>query len=167
MPSGRGRSSVGEMLVVDATAYDGNVVVAVVDGIIYQQDVVRDGVGMRSLESDIRCPTASCASYRWRKVSHEVDVFQVAHQVYLSFRPCLDVVHETAAEVLHEFHVRALRLDTQVYVVSLRRYISVYERLVLLALICHGVDVYLTQFLVEVYVGMEYSHRSVFEGRSP
>ena len=76
---------------------------------------------------------------------------------------CLDVVHEASAEALHEFHICALRLDAQVYVVSLRRYISVYERLVLLALVCHGVDVNLAQFLVEAYVGMKYSHRTVFE----
>ena len=33
----------------------------------------------------------------------------------------------------------------------------------LFALVCHGVDVYLTQFLVEAYVGMQYSHWTVFE----
>ena len=33
----------------------------------------------------------------------------------------------------------------------------------LLALVCHGVNVNLAQFLVEVYVGMKYSHRTAFE----
>ena len=33
----------------------------------------------------------------------------------------------------------------------------------ILALVSHGVDVYLTQFLVEAYVGMQHSHRTVFE----
>ena len=153
----------GEVLVMDTAAYECHVVVAVEDGIIVQQDVIRNGVGMQVLETVLGAQLLHVHLAGGVEVAYQVDVAQVAHQIHLSFRPCLDVVHETAAEALHEFHIRALRLDAQVYVVSLRRYISVYQRLVLLALVSHGVDVYLAQFLVEVYVGMKYSHRTVFE----
>ena len=142
---------------VDASIYYRKVVVAVVDGVSQQQNVIRNSMRPQVIETVVCAQLLHVHLAVCHDVAHQIDVAQVAYYVQLTPAPCLYVVHETAAEAFQEFHVGALRLDTQVYVVAFRRYIAVNERLMFRSVISHCLDVYLALFLVEVYVGMEHA----------
>ena len=157
-------AQLGEVLMMDATVCHGNVVVAVVDGIVYQQDVVRDGMSTESVKVIFGAQLLHVHLTAYFYVAHEVDFLQVAHYVHLSVTLCLKMIHETATEVLHEFHIGSGGLNTEVDIVALRRYITVDVGLSSRSFISSSPDVYLFVFLVEVFEGMENAHRSVLEG---
>lgn len=56
-------------------------------------------------------------------------------------------------------------IDTQVDIVALRRDVSVDERLMLRTIIGNCMNINLFKLLVEVDTSMEYTERSVFEGK--
>ena len=157
-------AQLGEMLMVNATVYHSNVVVAVIDGIVHQQDVVRDGMSTESVKVIFGAQLLHVHLSAYFHVSHEVDFLQVAHNVHLSVPLCLNIVHKTATEVLHEFHVGSGSLNTEVDIVALRRHITVDVGLSSRSFISSSPDVYLLVFLVVVYEGVEYAHWSVLEG---
>ena len=153
----------GEVLVVDTSIHYCNIVVAVVDGVSQQLDVIRNGMCPQVLKAVVCAQLLHVHLAVCYDITHQVDVFKIAHYVQLALAPCLNVVHETSTEAFQEFQAGTLRLNTQVYVVALRRYIAVDECLVFWSVISHSLDVYLALFLIEVHVGMQYSQRSVFK----
>lgn len=66
----------GEVLVVDASAQDGYVAVAVEDGIILYENIIWDGVGMERIEGVIGVELLEVHLAVSGKVAHEIDVFK-------------------------------------------------------------------------------------------
>ena len=155
----------GEVLVVDASAQDGYVAVAVEDGIILYEDIIWDSVGTERIEGIIGVELLEVHLAVSGKVAHEIDVFQIAHHIEMAIAPGFYLVHETATEILEEFHAGALGIDTQVDIVALRRDVSVDECLMLRTIIGNCMDINLFELLVEVDTSMEHTERSVFEGK--
>ena len=155
----------GEVLVVDASAQDGYVAVAVEDGIILYEDIIWDSVGMERIEGIIGVELLEVHLAVSSNIAHEIDVFQIAHHIEMAIAPGFYLVHETAAEILEEFHAGALGIDTQVDIVALRRDVSVDERLVLRTIVGNCMNINLFELLVEVDTSMEHTERSVFEGK--
>ena len=155
----------GEVLVVDASAQDGYVAVAVEDGIILYEDIIWDSVGMERIEGIIGVELLEVHLAVSSNIAHEIDVFQIAHHIEMAIAPGFYLIHETAAEILEEFHAGALGIDTQVDIVALRRDVSVDERLMLRTIVGNCMNINLFELLVEVDTSMEHTERSVFEGK--
>ena len=155
----------GEVLVVNASAEDGYVAVAVEDGVILYENIIWDGVGMECIEGVIGIELLEVHLAVSGNIAHEIDVFQIAHHIEMPIAPGFYLVHETAAEILEEFHAGALGIDTQVDIVALRRDVSVDERLMLRTIVGNCMNINLFELLVEVDTSMEHTERSVFEGK--
>ena len=155
----------GEVLVVDTSAQDGYVAVAVEDGIILYEDIIWDSVGMERIEGIIGVELLEVHLAVSSNIAHEIDVFQIAHHIEMAIAPGFYLIHETAAEILEEFHAGALGIDTQVDIVALRRDVSVDERLMLRTIVGNCMNINLFELLVEVDTSMEHTERSVFEGK--
>ncbi len=155
----------GEVLVVDASAQDGYVAVAVEDGIILYEDIIWDSVGTERIEGVIGVELLEVHLAVSGNIAHEIDVSQIAHHIEMTIAPGFYLIHETAAEILEEFHAGALCIDTQVDIVALRRYVSVDEGLMLRTIIGNCMNINLFELLVEVDSSMEHTERTVFEGK--
>ena len=141
------------------------VVVAVVNGVALKLDVVGDGMSAEMVEGVVGAELFHVHLAMCHDVAHEVDVFQVAHDVELALAPCLHIVQEAAAEVLHELQACVVGLDAQVYVVALGRYVSVDHGEVLGAVLCRCVDVDLSFLVVVGCLGMKGSQGAVLEDK--
>ncbi len=86
-------------------------VVAVVDGVAFKLDVVGNGVSAQMVEGVVGAELFHVHSAVRHDVAHEVDVFQVAHDVEAALAPCLHIVQEAAAEALHELQACVVGLD--------------------------------------------------------
>ena len=105
-------AQLGEVLVVNASAEDGYVAVAVEDGVILYENIIWDSVGMERIEGVIGVELLEVHLAVSGKVAHEIDVFQIAHHVEMTIAPGFYLIHETAAEILKEFHAGALSINT-------------------------------------------------------
>ena len=150
---------------VDASAQDGYVAVAVEDGVILYENIIWDSVGIECIEGVIGIELFEMHLAVSGKVAHEIDVFQIAHHVEMTIAPGFYLIHETAAEILKEFHAGALSINTQVDIVALRRDVSVDECLMLRTIIGNCMNVNLFEHFVEVNSSMEHTERTVFESK--
>ena len=90
------------MLMMDTARKDAVVAVSVENGVIQEDNLVRDGLHLQVVErvvylqwGDSRLAVRSDSTY-------QVDVVQFSYQAHPAFAPCLNVSQERAAETPQE-----------------------------------------------------------------